>query len=151
MTPMEISDTFLRRGSTGYRSIDLADGRPILSVIGGGHANPFKPEEMAEITIRAIACWNACRGFPTSELEPEMLEKQVIEGALHVAALEARLAAALKDAERYHWFRAAWVDGADTGDDSEMLPALESADTEAEVDAAIDAALAEVAQQGGAA
>lgn len=40
------------RKPTCYRSLMLDDGRPVLSVIGGGHANPFTVEEMEDIAAQ---------------------------------------------------------------------------------------------------
>ena len=37
----------------------LADGRPVLGVIGGGHAQPFTEQEKVAIAAHAVACWNA--------------------------------------------------------------------------------------------
>lgn len=37
----------------------LADGRPVLGVVGGGHAQPFTPQEIRQIAAHAVQCWNA--------------------------------------------------------------------------------------------
>lgn len=37
----------------------LADGRPVLGVIGGGHAQPFTAEEKRQIAAHVVARWNA--------------------------------------------------------------------------------------------
>lgn len=41
------------------RRLLLDDGRPVLSVIGGGHERPFAPQELATISAWACECWNA--------------------------------------------------------------------------------------------
>lgn len=43
---------------------------------------------------------------------------------------------------RYRWMRAAWLEGANTGEDPVQLRAIAAVYTEAEMDAAIDAELA---------
>lgn len=53
------------------------------------------------------------------------------------------------DAARYRWIRAAWLEGADTGEDSVSMCALEAVYTEAETDAAIDEAIAATATTSG--
>lgn len=45
-------------------------------------------------------------------------------------------------AARYGWIRAAWLEGADTGEECKALRAIEAVYTEAEMDAAIDAQIA---------
>ena len=55
----------------------LADGRPVLGVIGGGHEQPFTAQEKVAIAAHAVACWNA-------GAEVERLRE---------------------DAERYRWLR----------------------------------------------
>jgi hypothetical protein len=45
------------------------------------------------------------------------------------------------EAARYRWIREAWLEGADTGEDSVALRAIEAVYTQAEMDAAIDAAI----------
>lgn len=45
------------------------------------------------------------------------------------------------DADRYRWMRASWLDGIETGEDSEMQLAIAAVYTEDEMDAAIDAEL----------
>lgn len=41
------------------RRLLLDDGRPVLSVIGGGHERPFTAQELATISAWACECWNA--------------------------------------------------------------------------------------------
>lgn len=50
-----------------------------------------------------------------------------------------------QEAARYRWIRQAWLEGADTGEDPEQLMAISAVYTEAEMDAAIDAAIAAAA------
>jgi hypothetical protein len=52
------------------------------------------------------------------------------------------LAALKADAACYHWMRAAWLEGADTGEASTSLLTIEAVYTEVELDAAIHAAIA---------
>lgn len=49
---------------------------------------------------------------------------------------------AANDATRYHWMRAAWLEGIEDGTDPVAQQAISAAQTEAEVDAAIDAQIA---------
>lgn len=53
------------------------------------------------------------------------------------------------DAARYHWMRASWLEGVDTGEDSVSQRAIEAVYTEAEMDAAIDEAIAATATTSG--
>lgn len=41
------------------RRLLLDDGRPVLSVIGGGHERPFTRQEMEVISAWVTECWNA--------------------------------------------------------------------------------------------
>ncbi len=42
------------------RRILMDDGRPVLAVVGGGHDQPFTPDELLLISAWVIECWN-CR------------------------------------------------------------------------------------------
>lgn len=42
------------------RRLMLDDGRPVLSVIGGGHERPFTPQELQVISAWICECWNTC-------------------------------------------------------------------------------------------
>ena len=46
----------------------LADGRPVMGVIGGGHAQPFTAQEKVEIAAHAVACWNAGVTQPAADI-----------------------------------------------------------------------------------
>ncbi|QOD81861.1 hypothetical protein [Chromobacterium haemolyticum] len=45
------------------------DGRPVMAAIGGGHEEPFAPEENYARARRVVAAWNACQGVSTDDLE----------------------------------------------------------------------------------
>lgn len=69
----------------------LADGRPVLGVIGGGHEQPFTAQEKVAIAAHAVACWNA-------GAENAALHKQLNAAKIIIAAKDER---SIQQARKY--------------------------------------------------
>lgn len=55
--------------STEERAIPLADGRKFVIACRGSSNSHFAIDELLAISARLIACWNACEGVSTDDLE----------------------------------------------------------------------------------
>lgn len=99
------------------------DGRPVMAAIGGGHEEPFTPEENYARARRVVAAWNACKSVSTRDLEryyetgagiDEALEEASLQD--HIKAVQQRdqLLAALED-------MVAHFDGKATTDDETFV------------------------------
>ena len=55
----------------------LADGRPVLGVIGGGHEQPFTAQEKVAIAAHAVACWNTAAALEALAKEVQRLQRAV--------------------------------------------------------------------------
>lgn len=55
----------------------LADGRPVLGVIGGGHEQPFTAQEKMAIAAHAVACWNTAAALEVLAKEVQRLQRAV--------------------------------------------------------------------------
>lgn len=62
----------------------LADGRPALGVIGGGHAQPFTPQQIQQIAAHTVRCWNAFT-FGKQPARPVALTEEQIESCSRAA------------------------------------------------------------------
>lgn len=69
------------------------DGRPVMAALGGGHENPFTPEENYARARRTVATWNACKSVSTEDLERYYETGAGIDKALEEAGLRDNLKA----------------------------------------------------------
>ena len=69
----------------------LADGRPVLGVIGGGHERPFTAQEKVAIAAHAVACWNTAAAMADTKIKlPALPEDFRMKGPRKITAAQLR-------------------------------------------------------------